>query len=418
MAFSREQKYALAVLTLINFFNYVDRQVIFPLFASIKQEFLITDFQLGLLGTVFMLVHSLASVPLGVLADKYSHKIIIASGVFFWSVVTLLSGFARSFSQLLSLRSLVGVGEASYAPPATAIISESFPQKMRSRVQGVFSLGMFAGGSLGAMLGGAMVFYTNNWRAAFFIVAIPGMLLALASARLKTSAHKAAAADRPSMAAVFKLWKNPAYMWLLISGTLITFSAGAFISWSTEFAHRYKGYNLRDAALILGSTMLLAGITGVVLGSHFADKAYSRFNWGRAGVIAASLTLAFPFIWLAVMLNRGFLFMACFFLGIALQCFYNGPVIAVIHDIVPRHIRATAFAIYLLVIHLLGDTLSPAIIGKISDLKGLQTGMEIAAVFILAAGLTFLPVCYYIKTKRTPIYTDEQNEFVDEGVPL
>ena len=398
----REQKYILGVLTLINFLNYVDRQVIFPLFSSIQSEFQISDFELGLLGTLFMLIHSLASVPLGILADKYPRKMIISVGVFFWSIVTFLSGLTRNFQQLLMLRSLVGIGEASYAPAATAIISETFPQKMRATVQGVFNIGMFAGGTFGIVLGGMVAYYFHsNWRIAFFIVAVPGMLLAYLAARLKTR-NQAMHHQLPRQGLAI-LMGNRAYLWLLVSGILVTFAAGAFLSWGIEFIHRYKGYNLRDASLILGSTMLVAGITGVILGSYLSDKAYARLCWGRCGVIAASLILAGPIIFFGIHQENELLFILCFFFGIALACFYHGPVTAVIHDIVPQNIWATAFAVYLLVIHLLGDTLSPVIIGLISDHKDLITGMELSAIFVFASGLTFIPVCLSIKNQSPKV---------------
>lgn len=396
---SREQKYILVILTLINFLNYVDRQVIFPLFHSIQTEFQISDFELGLLGTLFMLIHSLASVPLGILADKYPRKMIIAGGVFFWSIVTFLSGLTRNFQQLLMLRSLVGIGEASYAPAATAIISDTFPQRMRATVQGVFNIGMFAGGTFGIVLGGMVAYYfQSNWRIAFFLVAIPGLLLAFLATKLKTG-NQTLQNQHPRQAMVILL-NNSAYLWVLVSGILVTFAAGAFLAWGIEYIHRYKGYNLRDASLILGSTMLVAGITGVILGSYLADKAYASFCWGRCGVIAASLTLAGPIIYFGIQQEEEFLFILYFFLGIVLACFYHGPVTAVIHDIVPQNIWATAFAVYLLVIHLLGDTLSPVIIGLISDYKDLKTGMELSAIFVFASGLTFIPVCFLIKNQK------------------
>src|SRR3989344_3434248 len=185
MKLTKEQKTILIVLTLINFFNYVDRQLIFPLFDSIKQEFGVSDFQLGLLGTLFMLVHSLASVPLGMLADRYSRKTVIAIGVGFWSAVTFFSGLVTSFRQLVFLRSLVGIGEASYAPAATAIISDTFPAGFRARAQGIYNIGMFTGGTLGAMLAGTLIFYFHSWRAVFFIVAVPGLVLAYAATRVE-----------------------------------------------------------------------------------------------------------------------------------------------------------------------------------------------------------------------------------------
>ncbi|MFH1246647.1 MAG: MFS transporter [Candidatus Liptonbacteria bacterium] len=389
-----EQRRLLIILTLINFFNYVDRQVIFPLFGSIKHEFGISDFFLGLLGTAFMVVHSLASVPLGILADKYSRKIIISAGVFFWSVVTFLSGLATSFKALLGIRGLVGIGEAAYAPAATALISDNFPHEERAMAQGVFNAGMFLGGTIGAMLGGVVTYYSGNWRLAFFIVAVPGLILAWLATRLK---EKKRGIEDDRLLPINMLFKNASYIWVLISGTLITFTAGAYISWGIEFVSRYKGYSLRDTSLYLGTDMLVAGLLGVLIGSFLADRLHRRVTWGRSFVVAFSLIASTPFMFLGLSDAAGHgLFFVYFFFGTLLLSFYHGPVTAVIHDIVPKQMRATAFAVYVLVVHLVGDTTAPAVVGFISDRHDLRFGMQLATLVALMAGLAFLPVVYLI----------------------
>jgi MFS family permease len=386
---SREQKTILIVLSLVNFFNYVDRQVIFPLFDHIKREFLVSDFQLGLLGTVFMLVHSLASVPLGLLADKSARKNIIAVGVFFWSIATFASGIAASFKQLLGIRSLVGIGEAAYAPAATAMISDNLPEESRAQAQGVFNAGMFIGGTIGAMLGGVVAFYFNNWRLAFFLVSIPGIILAYLSSKLKDIR----VLHNKEQINPMSLLKNRPFIWVIISGTLTTFATGAFISWGIEFVMRYKGYNLKDASLILGATMMLAGVLGVVVGSYLADHFQERFSAGRSLVIAASLMTAAPFMYLGVHgTGNSHWFLIFLFLGTVFLSFYHGPSTAVIHDVVPQNLRATAFAVYLLVIHLLGDTLAPAVVGKVSDIYNLKIALEWSTFLVFLSGVCFLAV--------------------------
>ncbi len=394
---SREQKTILMVLTAVNFFNYVDRQVIFPLFDVIKKEFLISDFQLGLLGTVFMLVHSLASVPLGVLADRYSRKKIIAGGVLFWSAASFASGLALSFKSLLAVRSLVGVGEAAYAPAATALITDNVPQEMRAQAQGVFNAGMFVGGTVGAMIGGVIAFYAHsNWRVAFFIVSIPGVVLAyLASKlkeRLKTESHEAVD--------VWQLFYNTPYVWVVISGIFTTFAVGAFISWGIEFVVRYLGYNLRDASLILGMTLMIAGVTGVFLGSFIADTLQKTYAWGRSVTVAVSLILAGPIMFLGLhSTGNNLWFLVFFFMGTMLLSFYHGPSTAVMHDVISPKLYATGFALYLLVIHLLGDALAPAVVGKISDSIGLQAALEWCTALVFVSGVAFLFVAWLVNNK-------------------
>ncbi|HEY3251432.1 MAG TPA: MFS transporter, partial [Ignavibacteria bacterium] len=141
-----------------------------------KADFSLSDFQLGLIGTVFMMVHATGSVPLGILADKWIRKNIIAIGVSIWSVATFFTGLSYSFIQLLITRGIVGIGEASYAPSATSLIADNFPKEKRAKASSIFHLGMFFGGTLGMVLSGLISIHFG-WRACFFIVAIPGLIL-------------------------------------------------------------------------------------------------------------------------------------------------------------------------------------------------------------------------------------------------
>ncbi len=404
---TREQKIILLTLTAINFINYVDRQVIFPLFDLIKKEFLISDFQLGLLGTVFMLVHSLASVPLGILSDKRSRRDIIAGGVIFWTLASFTSGLAKNFKTLLGIRSLVGVGEAAYAPAATAMITDNVPESARARAQGVFNAGMFAGGTIGAMLGGIVAYYAHsNWRLAFFIVSLPGLLLGWLSTRLPDKAFS----RREKTAGIGTLLKNQTYLWLVGSGIFTTFGVGAFVSWGVEFVMRYKGYTLRDTSIILGLTLMVAGVIGVFLGSIIADRLQQKFAWGRSLTVAVSLMLAGPVMYTGIQAQSGrWMFFVFFFLGTMLLSFYNGPSTAVMHDIVPKELYATAFAVYLLVIHLLGDTLAPAVVGRISDRYGLQTALEWCTMLVFISGVQFLAVAAKIRSQAAELSPVQAN---------
>lgn len=393
---TKNQRTMIFVLVLINFLNYLERNVIFPLFHPIQLEFGLTDFQLGLLGTVFLLVHSIGSVPLGILADKYSRKLIIAGGVLFWSLATFASGLAQSFRQLLGIRSLVGLGESSYAPAAANMIADNFPEDKRGQAQGLFSVGLFLGGTLGAIIGGLIAYYFSSWRLAFFIVALPGIVLSFSILKVKDKVVRYRTKVKFGV-----LFKSPAYWWMLISGTLISFAAGGLIAWGVEFVRRYKGYNLRDASIILGISLMVAGVLGVLIGSWLADRFQKRLRYGRALLISLSFIIGAPFMLLGIYTdNGGLLFLVYFFLAIFLTSFYHGPAVVVLHDIVPHNLRGTAYGIYLLIIHLLGDTLAPAVVGRISDMVNLQLGMGIAALCILIGGFTFLPICYLLNRRR------------------
>ena len=218
--FSSSQKRVLLVLTLINFVNWIDRQIVYPLFPLIKDEFRVSYAQLGWLVAAFSLVHALGSLGLGRLADLTSRKKVISYGIAFWSAATFMSGLAGSFRSLLACRATVGVGEAAYAPAGNAMISATFPKSVRARVQGVFDLGMFTGGALGLALG-AILAQSVGWRPAFFIVGVPGVLLALSVRGLPEDQHQGSGGERVPMR---ELARVPAYLFVLVSGWFIAFA--------------------------------------------------------------------------------------------------------------------------------------------------------------------------------------------------
>ncbi len=395
---SSDQKRMLLILTLINLLNYLDRQVLFPLFGHIKAEFGLTDYHLGILATVFIVIHSLAVFPLGVLADRLSRRAIIGIGVAFWSVASFASGLATSFKALLGIRSLVGIGEASYSPAAVAMISDNFPDETNSQVQGIFNIGMLIGGTTGAILGGLVAYYTNNWRLAFFIASVPGFFLAYFALTMKDTrlVH-----NEPKIS-LFTLLKNKAYLWIIISGTFVSFASGAFITWGVEFINRYQNYNLRDAALILGFGMMFASVVGVLAGSYIADYLHKKYVWGRSAVVAVSLLLSAPLMYMGLAEGTQSTFLFFFISGAIFLSVYLGPVTAVLHDVVPKQFRSSAFGAYVFFVHLVGEAFAPAIVGKISDFYNLRIGLEFATFFVFFAGVAFIPVALIIAKKQPP----------------
>src|SRR5271170_4067739 len=210
--FTGKQWRVLLILMLVNFVNYVDRQIVFALFPSIRRDFSLSYVQLSYLATAFTVVLSLASFPLGMLADRVSRRAVISAGVLFWSGATFFSGLAGSFRSLLLARGLVGVGEAAYTPAGTAVISATFPQEVRARVQGTFDLGMFMGGAVGIALGGIVAQWLG-WRAAFLMVGVPGLLLGMSALKLPDSPVPEARERLP----LRDILRVPAYVMLLLS---------------------------------------------------------------------------------------------------------------------------------------------------------------------------------------------------------
>ena len=186
---SRYQYRLLAVLALINFVNFADRQIFVPLLPLLRAHLGVSDAQLGSLQTWLLVVLAVASIPSGFLADRLSRRMIIACGVLFWSLATFCSGLASSFVILAISRAMVGVGEAAYAPAAQSMISGAFPQERRAFAQAIFASGMLIGGASGLALGGIMGEH-QGWQHAFFLAAIGGLLPGLAVLGCRRSAAR------------------------------------------------------------------------------------------------------------------------------------------------------------------------------------------------------------------------------------
>ena len=385
----------LFVLTLINLLNYFDRLIVIPMFPFLKAEFGVSDFRLGLLASVFILVNSLAVLPFGLWADRGSRQKIMAFGVLFWSVATLLSGVANRFRALLWARALVGVGEGAYAPAGTAMISDCFPASFRARVQSVFNLGMLVGGVLGLAVGGVLSQWIG-WRWAFFVVGLPGLILAVLTYRLRVpipaSVEKAPAA--------WALLKIPPYLVVMLGGMFVVFSGATFITWGPAFGMRYHHLTVARASAWLGLLVLVGSLAGVLLGGAIADRLQARWPWGRALTIAGSLLLGTPFLLWAVMTDSLVVFLSCLLISSFFLTCYHGPATAVIHDLTPERAHGFAFALYLFVIHFFGDTMAPAVVGRVSDISELRHGLQIGVAANFVAALCFLAVTALIYLRQ------------------
>lgn len=394
-------------MTLINFFNYFDRQVIFPLFAFLKADFKLSDFELGLLGTVFMIVHSIASVPLGILADRWIRKKIISFGVLVWSIATFISGFAQYFHQLLFARSAVGIGEAAYGPSATSLLADKFPEEKRAAVNSTFHLGMFAGGTLGMILAGVIGTYLG-WRICFFIVGVPGFILALLSLRISEKKEPHEFHVQIEKSSIYSIFKLPPYIAMLAGGILLTFTSGSIISWITVFIVRYHNFTVAEASVSIGSIVLVAGLLGIYTGGYLADKFYVK-GYPRSLVISVGFLIATPLLLVIVNTTHPVVLLLCMFAGTFFMAWYYGPVVALIQDIVPSDLKATAYAFYIFFVHLLGDTLSPSVIGKISDSSSLKTAFYLPIATNFLGALFFLLTTKLMKKPKAPLQTQFQN---------
>jgi MFS transporter, Spinster family, sphingosine-1-phosphate transporter len=390
--FSGKQWRILLILMLVNFVNYVDRQIVFALFPFLRHDFGLSFVQLGYLATAFTVVLSLASFPLGMLADRVSRRAVISAGVLFWSGATFFSGLAGSFRSLLVARGLVGIGEAAYTPAGTAVISASFPKEVRARVQGAFDIGMFIGGATGISLGGYMA-AKFGWRYAFFFVGIPGVILGLTALRLPKSVVAVARESMP----IGDLLRVPAFLALLVSGWFCSFAGYSYVAWGPDLVQDYKGFSPEQASMALGLTIVLGGMLGIATGAYLSDFLAKRRVWGRAVVVPIGFVLAAPAIYFSLHSNGKIHFLLFFGLGAFFLSWYHGPLTATIHDLVPPSGHATALGFYNLFVNLLSMAVAPLVIGRLADRFNLITALHAPIIAQLAGAAFFLVVIQCIR---------------------
>jgi MFS family permease len=376
---------------LINFVNFADRQVLNPLVPLLRQHFNVSDSQLGSLQTGLLVVLALASIPSGFFADRFSQPKIIAIGVIFWSLASVASGLATTFSMLFVARAMVGVGEAAYAPAAQSMISDSFSFANRALAQAIFASGMLLGGAAGLALGGIMGVH-HGWQHAFIIVGLVGLLPGLVSLKLKEPPRR----PRSETVSVRELLRVPAYVAMIAAGTCVTFSSVSLVTWGVDYAMSYKDFSLREAAVSLSIIALLSLVLGALTGGVVADRLQKRYVYGRIMVIAIAFLVAAPFLLLAIQSDEKRVVLTGLFVAGFFMSWYHGPTTAVIHDLTPQRSHATAIGVYMFVTQLLG-ALGPQLIGRISDVSDLQIGLQAAVAVMVMGSLLMLLVIHFIR---------------------
>jgi predicted MFS family arabinose efflux permease len=369
----RKPGYALAVLFAINAVNFFDRQIVAALGEPIRREWRLGDAELGALGTAFTLLYAFAGVPLGRLSDRGSRTRILAAGVFVWSLLTGLSGLARSFGQLFALRLGVGVGEASCAPAATSLIGDLFPPERRARALSIFMMGLPVG--LAASYGvSSAIAQAWGWRSAFYLAVLPGLACATAVLFVAEPRRSTASApDSPAPAAPRSAYRVvlsiPTLWWLILSGAIHNFTLYAISSFLSPFLMRYHGTSLREAGVVSMMVYGVGGGLGLLLGGIAADAAVRRRADGRMRVAAAAILASVPLLFLAISRGRGDTLGFALLAGVSivLMYVYYPAAYAGIQDVVGPRLRGTAMALYFMAMYVLGASLGPLATGLLSD---------------------------------------------------
>jgi len=384
--------FALFVLFAINLMNFFDRQIIGGVGEGIRREWGLSDTALGLLGTVFTLLYAVVGLPLGRLSDRKPRRLILAAGVFTWSLLTALSGAARSFAQLIVARLGVGVGEATCSPASTSLIGDLVPTNQRARAVAVWMLGLPLGLGLANGAGG-WILQNWGWRNAFYVAAIPGILCAVAALRItepargKKEEHAIGARKREGNP-YWLVLSIPTMLWIIVSGALHNFNMYALGSFVAPFLVRFHHVTFQQAGWIAAAVYGFSGIVGLTAGGALADRLYKTRVDGRLIVGCGSIVICTPLMFLGLGRPAGDLvgFALLMGAGCGVMYAYYSTVYSTIHDVVEPSLRGTAMALYFCAMYLLGASLGPVGTGLVSDYFTFQKAAAAGAVQPLPLG--------------------------------
>lgn len=380
----------LAVLTGLNILNYIDRNVLFAVQPLVKSEFGLSDTQIGILTSAFFFSYMFAAPLVGWLGDRFPRKNIVVVGITIWSGFTLLTWWVTNYGQLLFRHTMVGVGEASYAAIAPALIADAFPIARRGRMLSIFFLALPVGSAAGYLVGGYFAHHFG-WRVPFMVAGAPGFILALWLWFLPEPARGQTEALETSRerSTAFGLLRNGAFITVCLGMALYTFAVGGLQVWIPTFLVRIRHVPLDRANLLFGLITLFNGIVATLLGGWIGDRMLKRWKGAYYTFSGVAMLVAVPLMVAAIYVSGAFMFPAIFLAVFALLI-GTAPSNAALVNSIGANIRSTALAVNVFVIHLLGDAFSPALIGRISDKTNLQTAFTAAFFAAALSGVFFL----------------------------
>jgi MFS family permease len=394
----------LAVLTGFNLLNFVDRQLIAALAPLLKPDLGLTRADIGLLaGFAFVAIYTVVGLVMGLAADRWSRRLIIALGLALWSAMTAASGAARSFGGLALPRLFVGVGEAALAPAAMSLIADMFPARRRGMASSVYYIGLPLG-TAGSLIAAGWAGPRFGWRACFFALGAIGLaattLLAFVREPARVSAHTRTDLS-PTLGRIVSdlsaaLRARPAMLWLMLGGAGLAYASASAMLGVTWLVQE-RGFPYARAAYVSGLVAVAAGFAGTLAGGWFSDWCHARWAGGRAWSLAIMAAAFAPFSLAFYTLTPASpLFYVCWFVSSASTVAYFGPVYTAVQELAPDHARASAVAVGLLVLNLAGVGPGPWITGLIGDAISLTQGLVVSVAvsatavvpFVVAARLT------------------------------
>ncbi len=393
--------YVLILLMLVYTLNFIDRTLIAVVAQPIIESFQLTDAQWGLLyGPPFAIFYAIMGLPIALWADRSNRVHIISLCIVLWSIMTALCGVALGFVSLLMFRIGVAIGEAGCTPPANSLIGDYFIARKRATALGVYSMGVtlgsvlanvfggpiaqMEGSDVGAWLDGTVLSWLfsglewatiEGWRVAFVVVGLPGVLVALLvwltikePPRGYSDPPDRGADAAPGWSDTFaELKRKPSFWWMAIAASLVAFVGYGLISFQAPFLQREHGLSVRDAALQFGAPLSLMAAAGTFLGGYFTERLTARLPTAMAWVPAVGITLAVP-AYIAAFFSSDLFWVFVFWgIGAVFHYSYLGAQYNIGQGVVSNRSRATAIAVLLILVSLIGNGIGPYFVGFMSD---------------------------------------------------
>jgi predicted MFS family arabinose efflux permease len=388
------------MLLVVYTFNWIDRQILGILAPAIKADLGLSNTQLGALGGIaFAALYSTLAIPLALVADRTSRTWVITASLTVWSAFTALCGFAGNFWQLFAARVGVGVGEAGGVAPSYALISQYFPPHQRARAMSVYALGIPVGLALGVLFGAAIA-EAVNWRTAFVVVGIAGIVIApVFRLVVKEPPKPAQAAARVPVGTVFSTLARKRSFWLMALAAAASSTCGYGLAfWSPSILIAQFGFDLPTTSWFYGSLLLVGGVIGVYSGGVLADRLGRSDRGAYAWVSGIAWISTAPFFVAAFLSPSPVWAWGLLVVPNALNILFVGPLTTAAQHLVPAQMRATASACFLLINNLIGIGAGSLLLGAVSDVMTPRFGdmalqysaIGLCGLYVVAAVLGFM----------------------------
>jgi predicted MFS family arabinose efflux permease len=392
--------YPLFVIFLANFLNYFDRQLVSALEEQLKEGLGLNSKEFGLLWTLFTIGYMACAVPLGLLADRYSRTRLFALSIVVWSVATITSGMAETKEVLYAARVFIGVGEAGCLVIGPSLISDLFAKKVRGRALSIFFLAMPLGGTAAFILAGALL--GIGWRNLFYFAGVPGFLVAALIAFLPDPPRGVSEGARHGMHGgglrdYLRLLRTPTLLLVILAQAFAVIILIPLIHFGVQFFVESRGMHKKEARIALGVMALIAGALGNSLSGVIGDRLAKRMNGAYALLAGVGFLAGWPCLLVGFFATDRWVFMPALTLGCFCYFLCMPAVNTQIANVVSPAQRATAWALAVFVLHLLGDTLAPVLFGAVDDALGPARRDQAFALF--SVGLLFSGACCLIAAR-------------------